>query len=145
MKIRITRLREDIALPTYATNGSVAFDLAAAEQTTIPAKSVAFIPTGLIIATPAGYALILTARSSLMRKTGLCLANGVGTIDQDFCGPNDEIKLVTWNGTDKDVTVEKGDRLAQGLFMKIDVAEWEEGLTEAISRGGLGSTGGYTA
>jgi dUTP pyrophosphatase len=145
MRVRITRLREDVPLPSYATEGSVAFDLTSTENLTIPAKGGALVPTGLIVATPPGFALILTARSSLYRKKGLMLANGVGTIDQDFCGPEDELKVSIWNATDKDVSVEKGERLAQGLFMKIDKAEWEEGPAQGLTRGGIGSTGGYAS
>lgn len=143
MRVRITRLREDVTLPSYATNGAVAFDLASAESLVVHPREGALVPTGLVIATPPGFALILTARSSLYRKKGLMLANGVGTIDQDFCGPEDELKISVWNATDKDATVEKGERLAQGIFMKIDKAEWDEGPAQGLTRGGFSSTGGY--
>lgn len=143
MNVRITRLRDDVTLPEYKTDGSVAFDVAASERCVLPAKQVTHVPTGLIIATPPGYALVLAPRSSLMKKTGLCLGNGIGIIDQDFCGPEDELKLVMWNPTDQEVVVEKGDRLVQGMFLPVERATWTEGLTEGKSRGGLGSTGGY--
>jgi dUTP pyrophosphatase len=144
MNVRITRLRDDIPLPEYQTEGAVAFDLSASERCVLPPKQVTHVPTGLIIATPPGYALILAPRSSLMKKTGLCLGNGIGIIDQDFCGPEDEIKLVMWNPTEAEVVVEKGDRLVQALFLPVERVAWTEGLTESKSRGGLGSTGGYT-
>ncbi len=141
MQIRLTRTQPDIELPTYQTPGSVAFDLASAEEMTIAPKNAAKLSTGLIIATPTGYALIIAARSSLFWKKGLILTNGVGIIDQDFCGPNDEIKLSLWNQTDAPVIITKGERLAQGLFILIERAEWLEGSAEDRSRGGFGSTG----
>lgn len=143
MKVRITRTRPDIDLPSYATNGSVAFDLASAEAMIIPAKGFAFVPTGLIIATPPGYALLIAPRSSLFKKKGLRLGNNIGVVDQDFCGPEDEIKIFLWNPCDTPVAIEKGERLAQGFFAAINKAEWEEGDAHPASRGGWGSTGGY--
>ncbi|MEK7187675.1 MAG: dUTP diphosphatase, partial [Patescibacteria group bacterium] len=70
------------------------------------------------------------------------LANGVGIIDQDFHGPEDELKLVAYNFSDKPVVIEKGDRLGQGMFVPIEKVEWEEvAKIKDTSRGGFGSTG----
>ncbi len=143
MKVRITRLRADITLPTYATDGSVAFDLAPAEMVVIPAGKIVMAPTGLVIQTPPGYALVIAPRSSLFRTKGLRLGNTIGIIDQDFCGPEDELFICLWNSTLQDVTVQQGERLAQGLFVAITQAHWDEGQALPRSRGGWGSTGGY--
>src|SRR3954466_9652066 len=77
--------------PQYQTSGSVAFDIAAAKDVTIAGHRHALIPTGLVVATPQSYALLILARSSLFKKTGCMLANGVGLIDNDYCGDDDEI------------------------------------------------------
>lgn len=141
MRVLIKRLDQSLPLPQYHTIGSAGFDLSARVETTIDPKQIARIPSGLIIGTPAGYVLTLAARSSLASKKGLMLANGVGTIDSDFCGPEDEILISVYNFTDQSVTVEKGERIAQGLFLKVEQGEWEE--VEEISkqsRGGFGST-----
>ncbi len=143
MLVRITRTRPDVELPVYATDGSVAFDLATAENVIVPAHGTIFAPTGLIMATPPGYALLIAPRSSLFKKKGLRLGNTIGVIDQDFCGPEDEIHLYLWNHGDQPVNIEKGERLAQGFFVAIGKAEWEEGEAHPASRGGWGSTGGY--
>lgn len=88
--------------------------------------------------------MLLSARSSLHKK-GLLLANGVGIGDQDFCGNADEYKAALHNFTDKSVTVERGDRVAQGKFVPIEKCEWEEvDDMETKSRGGFGSTGAST-
>ncbi len=143
--VRITRLREDVALPTYATSGSVGFDLAAAEAAVIPAHGHAFVKTGLVIATPPGHVLAIAPRSSLFRKKGLRLGNQLGIVDQDYCGPSDEILIFLWNPGTQDVAIEKDERLAQGLFLPITIATWDEGPAHTESRGGWGSTGGYTS
>lgn len=142
MQVRITRLDKSIPLPIYHTPGSVAFDFAARENITIASKTIAYIPTGLIIQSPPGYMLSVVARSSLAKKKGLMLGNGLGIIDQDYCGPEDEIKIMVYNFTDSPTTVERGERIAQGIFVRIDTAEWNEveNITDA-SRGGFGSTG----
>lgn len=137
----IKRLDQSLPLPRYHTIGSAGFDLSARVETTIAPKQIARIPSGLIIGTPTGYVLTLAARSSLASKKGLMLANGIGTIDSDFCGPEDEILISVYNFSDQSVTVEKGERIAQGLFLKVEQGEWEE--VEEISkqsRGGFGST-----
>ncbi len=142
MQIKIKRLDKSLPLPRYHTSGSAAFDLSAASQTTIEPKQIARISSGLIIGTPIGYVLTLAARSSLATKKGLMLANGIGTIDSDYCGPTDEILISVYNFTEQTVIVEKGERIAQGMFLKIEQGEWEE--VEEIndkSRGGFGSTG----
>ena len=142
MQIKIKRLDNSLPMPAYQTSGAVAFDLYSRENLSVPAKGIVLVPSNLIIETPRGYALIITARSSLAKKKGLMLANGVGTIDCDYCGPEDEIKLSVYNFTDQEVAIAKGERMAQGLFIKTDQAEWEEvNEIEKTSRGGFGSTG----
>ncbi|MBI2552236.1 dUTP diphosphatase [Candidatus Uhrbacteria bacterium] len=142
MKVRIHRKDSSVPLPEYQTPGSVAFDLAASEDTTVPPREIRLIPTGLVICTPPGHILLVATRSSTPMKKGLMLANGIGIIDQDFCGPDDEIKLQLFNFTDQPVEIKKGDRLAQGLFLKLDRVEWEEvSQLENKTRGGFGSTG----
>lgn len=141
MHIRITRTSPDIELPQYQTPGSIAFDLASAEDVTIEPKSAFKVSTGLIIATPPGYGLFITARSSLFWKKGLVVTNGIGVVDQDFCGPEDLIKLSLWNPGDAPVIIQKGERLCQGFFLPIERAEWTEVTALGSSRGGFGSTG----
>ena len=139
--IRITRVHPDAELPAYKTAGAVAFDLPLVEDLVIPARSAAKGRTGLIFKIPEGYGLFLFARSSTFDKTGLMLANSVGVIDQDFCGPTDEVQVNYWNATDQEIRLPKGTRLAQGAFLPVLRAEWEEGEATGIARGGFGTTG----
>lgn len=141
MNITIKRLDESLPLPSYQTAGSVGFDFAAAEDVTVAPHEIKLVKTGVIIKVPEGFFLIITARSSLSRKKGLMLPNGVGTIDQDYCGPDDEIHLMMYNFTDSPVQIQKGERLANGIFVKIEKAEWQEvNYIDSPTRGGFGST-----
>ena len=103
---------------------------------------VALVPTGLVVEVPAGMFLGIFARSSTPLKRGLMVANGVGVIDPDYCGPSDEVKIAVMNFTDAAVTVRCGDRIAQGIFLTAPRVTWDETdqLREA-SRGGFGATG----
>lgn len=142
MRVKIKRLDKTLPLPKYHTDRSAGFDFYSTENITIAPKEIVRIPSGLIIATPPGYFLALINRSGMPQKKGLSMPNGVGVIDSDYCGENDEIKILMYNFTEQPVNIEKGERVAQGLFLKVDQGEWEE--TEAMdeqSRGGFGSTG----
>lgn len=142
MNVSIKRIDTSLELPKYQTGGSVGFDFLARIETIIASKSLARVPANVIIQIPSGYSLLIFARSSLAFKKGLMLANSVGVVDQDFCGPEDEIQIALYNFTDTPVTIQKGDRLAQGLFVPIGVAHFQEvQLIEKPSRGGFGSTG----
>ena len=122
MQIRIKRIDKTLPLPQYQTAGAVAFDFVSRETTTIPPRKTGYVPLNVCIGTPAGYMLLLAARSSLHKK-GLMLANGVGVGDQDFCGNSDEYKAAVYNFTDLPVTVARGERVEQGKLVPIEKKE----------------------
>jgi dUTP pyrophosphatase len=142
MLLKIKRLDDSVRLPLRNSLKAAAFDLASAADVAIAPHGIALIGTGLVISVPDGYFLGIFARSSLPLKRGLIVANGVGVIDADYCGPDDEIKIQVLNVTDTMVTVFKGERIAQGIVLPCPQIEWEE-VTEvsAPTRGGFGSTG----
>lgn len=141
MNIRIKRIDKSLPLPKYQTEGSVAFDIYSREGATIKPGEVKSAASNLIIEVPKGYALLIASRSSLSRK-GLMLANGVGIIDQDYHGEKDEIGILLYNATHEVVEIKRGERIAQGLVIPIQKAEWEEvDEIKKDSRGGFGSTG----
>ncbi len=145
MNVKIKRLSQSIPMPQYHTPGSAAFDLASSIDTIINPKEIQLIPTGLIIQAPTGHMLMLSSRSSLIKKKGLMLGNGIGIIDEDYCGPQDEIKIQLINVTDIPAEIKKGDRLAQGTFVPVTRGKFleVETMEKADSRGGFGGTGGY--
>src|SRR5678815_1087158 len=124
MQIRIRRLDATVPLPTYATAESAGFDLSASAEVTVAPRQIALVPTGLVIEVPSGYFLGIFARSSTPLKRGLMVANGVGVIDRDYCGPADEIKVQVLNFTPQPVQVKKGDRLAQGIVLPAPRVIW---------------------
>ena len=142
MKVQIKLIDDTLPLPEYQTSGAVAFDLYSRIDLEIPAKSIAKIPTNLIVQTPPGYLLSIVTRSSTASKKGLSLLQGYGIIDQDYCGPTDEILYQVYNFTDHPVTIERGERVGQAAFLRVDQAEWEQ-VPEMTrpNRGGFGTTG----
>jgi dUTP pyrophosphatase len=139
--VHIHRLDPAVPLPKYETAGAAGFDLASRVDMVVQPGEVTLVPTGLVIAVPAGHFLGIFARSSTPLKRGLMVANGVGVVDQDYCGPADEIKIEVFNFTARVVTIAKGDRLAQGVLVPYVRAEWREASTpEQPSRGGFGAT-----
>jgi dUTP pyrophosphatase len=143
LPVRIRRLDPAVPLPAYQTPGAAGFDLAANADMTIPPGTIALVPTGLVIQVPQGHFLGIFARSSTPLKKGLMVANGVGVIDLDYCGATDEVKIQVLNFTAAPVRVAKGDRIAQGLFIPVVRADWQEagGDLRNGSRGGFGATG----
>jgi dUTP pyrophosphatase len=70
------------------------------------------------------------------------VANGIGVIDQDYCGSEDEIKCIAYNFTQETVKVVKGERLVQGILVKVATPQIVlQAKTALKSRGGIGSTG----
>lgn len=143
MKIKITRIDKALPLPEYKTEGAVAFDIYAREDTVVPPQGTVVVPTNLVIGTPEGYLTLFASRSSSFKR-GCTMANGMGILDPDFCGPDDEVKLPILNYTDTPVTISRGERFAQAMVIPVMKAEWEEvEIIKEASRGGLGSTGDF--
>ena len=143
VSVRLFRRAPHVNAPAYQTPGAAGFDLAASADLVVQPGEVALVPTGLVIEVPRGHFLGVFARSSTPLKRGLMVANGVGVVDSDYCGPDDEIKIEVFNFTASAVTVRKGDRLAQGVIIPFVRAEWEEsGASDKPVRGGFGATGG---
>lgn len=141
--VKLKYLSNKISRPEYATRGSIGMDLASASdgpKVVKPGERV-IIPVGIAVQIPKGYGGFVFARSGLSVKKGLTLCNGVGVIDNDYTG---EIKLAMVNISDSDYTVNPGDRIAQLVFLPVEIANLVivDELTQT-QRGdkGFGSTG----
>ena len=146
MKVTIQRLDKELPLPVYETAGSVGFDILARLDTVIEPHQLAIIPGNIIVEVPDGYMLTVASRSSTPKKKGLLTPHGIGIIDQDYCGPADEIKIQVMNFSDAAVHILRGEKIAQGVFVRVDAFEWNEvEVMKKPSRGGFGSTGGHAA
>ena len=141
--IRVKRLRENALLPTYGSAEAAGADLYAclSEPVTIAPGQSAFIPTGLAMELPKGFAGLIYARSGLACKRGLAPANKVGVVDSDYRG---EFLIVLHNHSDQPQTVAHGDRIAQLVITPVFTPGFIEAadLTDTQRYGGgFGSTG----
>ncbi len=142
MQVKIKRIDTSLPLPEYQTAGAVAFDLYSREDMVIKPKTIVLVPTNIIVEIPKGYMLAVAPRSSTPKKKGLMVPQGIGIIDQDYHGEKDEIMLQVYNFTDQEVTITRGERVGQAVFVRVDQVDWKEvEETKETSRGGFGSTG----
>ncbi len=142
MHVSIKRIDSTLPLPQYATHGAVGFDIVTRETTIVEPGKIALVPGNVVVKVPEGYMLLIVPRSSMPRKKGLVCPHSIGVIDQDYHGDADELLVQVQNITDTPVTVERGERIAQGIFVKVEQAAWDEVESHgAETRGGFGSTG----
>lgn len=131
-----------LPLPLRQTEASAGYDLAAVETTEIMPGQARLVPTGLKAYMPPQEFLLISLRSSLALKRGLMMANGVGIIDADYAdNPENEghIQLILYNTAQQPVRIERGERIAQGIFLRYQCIAGEDKPT-ASRRGGFGST-----
>lgn len=127
-------------IPAYKSTLAAGFDIAVIDSATIYPGERRLFHTGLIIKPPLGHWTMIVPRSSL-QKRNLMLANQVGVVDEDYCGPEDEILIFLRNLGERPQEVVAGDRVVQGIFIEGVRANFHfEGMV-GVSRGGFGSTG----
>jgi dUTP pyrophosphatase len=140
-KIFIKRIDTTLPLPTYHTKGAAALDLYAREEVTFEPGALHRVPLNVVIQPPEGYWGLLNPRSSL-HKRGLIPAGGIGIMDPDFCGDGDEYRAALYNAHHESVTIERGERIMQVVFLPLVKPTIEEVTTmPSPSRGGFGTTG----
>jgi dUTP pyrophosphatase len=142
MKIKIVN-KSLFPLPSYRTSGSSGIDLYANIDESMILKPLErkLIPTGLYLSIPEGYEGQIRARSGLALKHGISLANGIGTIDSDYRG---EVGVILVNLSQDEYVVNRGDRIAQLVFIKYEKVEFcEVENLDNTNRGpgGFGHTG----
>ncbi|WP_019791342.1 dUTP diphosphatase [Streptococcus sobrinus] len=129
-------------LPKRETAHAAGYDLKVAETTQIEPGQIVLVPTGVKAYMQPEEVLYLYDRSSNPRKKGLVLINSVGVIDGDYYGnPNNEghIFAQMQNITNKQVSLEVGDRIVQAVFAPYLVADGDQAT--GTRTGGFGSTG----
>lgn len=163
IQIPIELCRDNVKLPTYATDGSAAMDIYSPEEYIIAPGESIMIPTGLKVNIPIGYALLIQPRSGLSRKTKLRIPNTPGLIDSDYHeeigvlvenidAPVKEIGMEFVNGELQDstlfgssFTIGKGERFAQMRLVEVPMVNWlpvkSLGSFENDHGEGFGSTG----
>jgi len=143
LRIKIKKLRNNAVLPVYQTEQAAGMDLCACidEPKTLQPLERAIISTGLAIELPVGYEAQIRARSGMVAKHGITIANGIGTIDADYRG---ECGVLAINLSNIAFTIEPNMRIAQLVVAKYERVVFQEvetlGQTER-GDGGYGSTG----
>lgn len=141
--VHVKILRQGAILPTYGSPYSAGADLYACLEApvTIQPGQTQWIPTGLAMEIPVGYAGLVYARSGMACKRGVAPANKVGVIDSDYRG---ELTVVLYNHGSEPQTISHGDRVAQLVITAClcpDFQEAEELGDTQRGQGGFGSTG----
>ena len=142
-KIKVLKLSPDAKLPTYGSADAAGADLYACleQQIIIEPGESAFIPTGLAMEIPQGYAGLIYARSGLACKRGLAPANKVGVVDSDYRG---EFMVVLHNHGKNAQIISHHERIAQLVITPVFTPGFIECdcLNDTVrSDGGFGSTG----
>lgn len=141
--IRVKKIKSNAILPTYGSSEAAGADLYACLDvpvTIMPNESY-FVPTGIAMELPRGYAGLIYARSGLACKRGLAPANKVGVVDSDYRG---EFMIVLHNHGREPQTIYNGDRIAQLVITPVftpGFVETDELSDTLRSGGGFGSTG----
>lgn len=125
MKLNIKRFDKTLDLPS-GEKGAACFDFTCRKKVAIKSGKIELVPLNVAIKIPEGHVLLLFSRSSTPIKKGLILANSVGVVDPFYCGDDDEVLAMFLNITEETITVEKGDRLAQGMIIKTENIGWNE-------------------
>jgi len=142
--VQVLRLphHDGLPLPARQSAGAAGYDVASADQDfTLQPLERRLVRTGLALAIPAGFEAQVRPRSGLALKHGLTLPNTPATIDSDYRG---ELLVAMINLGTEPVAVQRGMRIAQLVFQRVEAVELEEvGELPPSERGqgGFGSTG----
>ena len=130
----MTDIRFHGVKPTRATKDSAGYDLRSQLDIIIPAGATVGIDTGTFVELPRQLCAMVCSRSGLALR-GLVVANAPGIIDADYA---DTIKVLLHNRTQGDWVIEKGERIAQVVFVQYFTG-YDVPVKSRV--GGLGSTG----
>lgn len=141
MEILVRYLSDRVPPLTYVAGKSDWIDLCAAEDVTLQQGAFALIPLGIAVQLPAGYEAHIVPRSSTFKHFGVIQTNGMGVIDETYCGDNDQWFFPAY--ALRDTTIHAGDRICQFRIMKHQPALDFQAVAALGNpdRGGHGSTG----
>lgn len=141
---RVLEQNNNFSLPVKGSKNAAGYDFINPEEVTIQPKEIKYVKTGIKAMFPDNIALLLFNRSSNPKKKNLILINGVGVVDADYYNNEDnegEIAFAFYNISAIPLTIQKGEKLGQGMFVKYeDISDYNsENINER--KGGFGSTG----
>jgi deoxyuridine 5'-triphosphate nucleotidohydrolase len=143
--IKIKKLTKTAKTPIKAHESDAGYDLFSDQEVIIPKKSRKTISTGISIQLPNIGSNFEDLYIRIAPKSGLATKQGIdvlaGVVDRGYSG---EIKVCLFNSSDKDVKIEKEQKIAQmipTIIFKDKLVEVEE--LDKTKRGdnGFGSTG----
>ena len=142
-KVLIKKLSPKVELPAYKTSGASGMDLMAFIEQSIKLapNSSCLVPTGLSVAFSEDYEIQIRPRSGLAVNNSITILNTPGTIDSDYRG---EIKIILFNHSNKEFTINNKDRVAQMILtpiIKIELVETDNLTNTQRGKSGFGSTG----
>jgi dUTP pyrophosphatase len=145
LRVPLHRMAGDAAIPSYARSGDAGADLAARTSVVLHrGGGRALVPTGVTLAIPPGHAGLVLPRSGLALRHGVTCLNSPGLIDSGYRG---ELRVLLVNHDPaRDYAVEKGDRIAQLVIIRVEEADFVTVAPEELGgaergSGGFGHTG----
>ena len=117
--LRVTKISDDVLIPTRATADSIGYDLYcySQEDIVIEPNKIVIIPTGVIIEPPPGTYARIAPRSGLTVNNSLTTLAGV--VDPDYRG---EVKVVLQNFGESPQIIKNKDKIAQFILEQATVA-----------------------
>ena len=145
VKVKVKKLKENAIVPKYEHDGDAGMDLFSTEGYSLKVGERCLVSTGLAFEIPYGTELQIRPRSGLALKKGISIVNSPGTLD---CGYRGELGIILINHGSENFEVKIGDKVAQAVLNKIEIAEIEE--VEELGEsdrgaGGFGSSGGHSS
>ena len=141
MKVSVKRISPDAKLPKLEHVGDAGFDLYSTQDETLKPLERKLIGTGISMSIEHGYEAQIRPKSGLAIEHGITMLNTPGTIDAGYRG---EVKVIVINLGQKEYRIEKGKKICQVVFNKVEhpeISEVEELETSSRGKGGFGSTG----
>ncbi|WP_177503900.1 dUTP diphosphatase [Anaerosinus sp.] len=140
----VTEYKEkNIRLPQRKTVASAGYDIESAVDIELFPHKVTIVPTGIKAYMQENEYLGIHIRSGFSIKKKICLINSQGVIDADYYNNKDNeghIMIAFYNHNDEVVHIDKGERIAQGVFYQYLTVD-DDISNGVIRKGGMGSTG----
>ena len=140
IKVNIQKIKDNAIIPHYEHDGDAGLDLYSTEDYNLKPGERVLVSIGIKIAVPKGYEAQVRPKSGLALNHGLAVLNTPGTIDSGYRG---EVGVIVINLGKEVVRIEKGKKIAQMVFNKVEEATFSEEKLDNTKRGsgGFGSTG----
>ena len=144
LQLPYIKMDESVKDLTFVYETDSGFDLYSVEEKTIKPFGRDIFSTGVKLNIPEHYEIQVRSKSGLALNDGLMVLNSPGTVDQGYTG---EIRVILFNTSDKQITIKKGQKIAQAVLCPVVCGKWidlkEVGKIENKDRSenGFGSTG----